>query len=58
MKLASESVSQLVFAPRQEHSRKPDEVHRRIEALYPTARKIELFARRPMDGWDNWGDQI
>lgn len=38
MKLASESVSQLVFAPRQEHSRKPDEVHRRIEQLYPAMR--------------------
>jgi len=58
MKLSSESVSQLVFAPRQEHSRKPDDVHKRIEQLYPTMSKIELFARRPMDGWENWGNEL
>lgn len=52
LKLASESVIQTVFAQKQEHSRKPDHVHRRIEQLYPNASKVELFARRDYQGWD------
>lgn len=55
--LASEKVIQTVFAPRREHSRKPDEVRERIEALYPTASKLEMFARTKVDGWDVHGDQ-
>ena len=58
MKLASESVVQTVFAPRREHSRKPDAVQERIEDLYPTASKIELFARDPRPGGAAWGTEI
>ena len=46
----------LIPAAVREHSRKPDEARRMIEAYYPTLPKIELFARgeaRP--GWDVWG---
>jgi len=25
--------------------------------MYPTLRKIELFARNKKDGWDSWGDE-
>jgi N6-adenosine-specific RNA methylase IME4 len=56
--LADESVGHVVLAPRTEHSRKPDEVHRRIERLYPDASKLELFARREMPGWKVWGNEI
>lgn len=56
--LASEAVSQVVLAPRAEHSRKPDEVHRRIEQLYPATSKLELFARRRVVGWDVWGNEV
>ena len=58
LRLASESVRNVVMAPKQEHSRKPDEVHERINALYPDARKIELFARRPYPGWEVWGNEV
>ena len=50
--------SSLIPAPVREHSRKPDEARRMIEAYYPTLPKIELFARgeaRP--GWDTWGNE-
>lgn len=57
MPLASESVVQTVFAPVMEHSRKPTEVHQRIEQLYPDASRIELFARRPHPGWEVWGNE-
>lgn len=33
------------------HSSKPDNLHRIVESVWPTARKIELFARRTRPGW-------
>lgn len=56
--LSDESVRQVVMAPKQEHSRKPDAIHEAIERLYPSVPKIELFARRRRDGWDSWGNEI
>ena len=53
------NVRQLVSAPREAHSRKPEEVRRRIEAMFPRQRKIELFARdEDIHGWDMWGAEI
>lgn len=57
MPLADESIRQVVMAPKREHSRKPDEVFERIEALYPNARRLEMFSRQDRAGWDTWGDQ-
>ena len=50
----SRSVPQLILAPRREHSRKPDQVCERIEALVPGPH-LELFARAPRAGWHAWG---
>lgn len=58
MPLDSESIRQTVFAPKQDHSRKPDAVQEAIELLYPNARRLELFARRRRPGWDAWGDDL
>lgn len=44
--------------PLMEHSRKPDDVHERINEMYPNARKIELFARREYPGWACLGNEI
>lgn len=55
--LSDETIRQVVLAPKQGHSVKPDAVHERIEAMYPDASRIELFARRSRDGWDTWGNQ-
>ncbi len=46
---------QLVQSPRREHSQKPDEVIEAITRMFPTQKKIELFARRPFKGWECWG---
>lgn len=43
---------------RQEHSKKPDEVRDRICRMFPTQRKVELFARQRVPGWDAWGNEI
>jgi site-specific DNA-methyltransferase (adenine-specific) len=54
----SKRVRRLVDAPRREHSRKPDEVRRRIVELVGDVPRIELFAREQSDGWDAWGNEV
>ena len=54
----AKDVHQVVIAPvGEQHSAKPDEVYRRIERLYPGP-YLELFARKPREGWTTWGDEI
>ena len=50
-------VMQALLSPVQEHSRKPDEVHGRIERLVGGP-YLELYGRRPRDGWVVWGNEI
>ena len=50
-------VRQLLMAPRREHSRKPDEVYGRIEALVDGP-YLEMFARQTHPGWDSWGNEV
>ena len=57
MPISDEAVRQVVLAPKQEHSRKPDDIHESINRLYPDASKIELFARRQYPGWEAWGNE-
>lgn len=51
------TVRQLVTAERTEHSRKPEEVRRRIEKVFGDVPRIELFARVAVLGWDAWGNE-
>jgi N6-adenosine-specific RNA methylase IME4 len=46
----------IIIAPKREHSRKPDDQYRLIEACSPGP-YIELFARGARPGWFAWGDQ-
>jgi len=39
------------------HSEKPEEFRQIIERLYPTGKKIELFARKKVKHWEAWGDE-
>ncbi len=50
------SVREVILAPRREHSRKPDDIHERIERYAPGP-YLELFARQSRRGWTVWGDQ-
>ncbi len=43
-----------LYAPRREHSRKPEEFYKLVEKLCPGS-KLELFAREPRNGWHSWG---
>jgi len=58
--IKSHKVRQLVEAPRDKkiHSKKPDEVRRRIVELLGDIPRIELFARESVKGWDVWGNEV
>lgn len=49
-------VRQVIQAPLREHSRKPDDVHERIERLV-AGPYLELFARQSRPGWTTWGNE-
>jgi N6-adenosine-specific RNA methylase IME4 len=53
----SDRFDSVIEQPRGEHSAKPVEAMERIERMYPTLPKIELFARAPREGWERWGNQ-
>jgi N6-adenosine-specific RNA methylase IME4 len=55
-KRKSKAVRELIVAPIREHSRKPDEQYRRIEALC-VGPYVELFARQQWPGWSCVGDE-
>lgn len=40
-----------------EHSRKPDEFYALVEAAWPEARRVSLFARQSRPGWSTWGNE-
>lgn len=41
-----------------EHSEKPEYFRQLIEDMYPKSKKIELFARKPAEGWASWGNEL
>lgn len=53
----SASISQIIYEPIQEHSKKPDIVRKKIIELVGDLPRIELFARQKADGFDAWGNQ-
>ncbi len=58
-KRVNKDVPQIVATPRMAHSRKPDEIVRdRIIRLCGDLPRIELFARRKVEGWDCWGNEV
>ena len=52
------NVYQLVEAERTKHSKKPDEVRKRIVQLMGELPRVELFAREKTPGWDVWGNEV
>jgi len=54
----SHSVHSVIMSPIQEHSQKPSITRERIVELFGDLSRIELFARRKVDGWDCWGNEV
>lgn len=56
-KTAVKNVRNLIAAPVREHSRKPNQMRRDLERMFPDVPRAELFARTTAPGWDSWGNQ-
>lgn len=52
------TISQVIETPIEEHSRKPLVIYDLMEKLVGKLPRIELFCRKPHDGWDAWGNEI
>ena len=49
----------VLFSSVGRHSKKPFKQYERIDSLYPKhMKRVELFAREPVSGWDAWGNEI
>jgi N6-adenosine-specific RNA methylase IME4 len=53
----SAGVRELIVAPVRDHSRKPDEIYRRVEE-FCDGPYLELFSRQQWPGWTCVGDEI
>ncbi|MBV8096132.1 MAG: hypothetical protein JO110_23440 [Acetobacteraceae bacterium] len=40
-----------------EHNVKPPVFAEMIEGMFPHLPKLEMFARRRLEGWDAWGNE-
>lgn len=49
---------QVIEQARTRHSAKPQELYTRIERMFPTQNKIEMFARTQRPGWTVWGNEV
>jgi len=47
----------VMLGGQRDHSRKPEALQDMVDAAWPQARKLEMFARRPRTGWQVWGNQ-
>lgn len=47
----------VLVSRKEEHSRKPAELYRVVQECSPGP-YLELFAREPVDGWTQWGDEV
>lgn len=57
-KRVSASVSQIIDAPLEHHSKKPDVVRDKIVELLGDLPRVELFARNATPGWHVWGNEV
>ena len=58
IQIVSNSVSSVVISQREQHSKKPDIIRHKIVELCGDIPRIELFARKKVDGWDSWGNEV
>jgi N6-adenosine-specific RNA methylase IME4 len=56
--LQNKSQRSVSLAENLKHSAKPDDLQESLEAMFPNARKLELFARRIRPGWTCLGNEI
>lgn len=57
-KRISKRVHQLIVAPIERHSKKPDAAREKIVELMGDLPRVELFAREKPEGWAVWGNEV
>lgn len=57
-KRISASVHSIIDTPIERHSKKPDDIRKRIVNLMGNIPRIELFAREKIEDWDVWGNEV
>lgn len=55
---SSRSVRRWLHAPCGDHSEKPDVFYRKVEELFGPQKRVDIFARKPREGWDVIGNEI
>jgi N6-adenosine-specific RNA methylase IME4 len=58
IKRRSAKVRQVIYAPIERHSKKPNETRDKIIELVGDLPKVELFARQKIGSWDTWGNEV
>ena len=58
MPVERHDIQSLIYSAVRGHSKKPEDQYRKVEALYPDRKYLELFARRERKGWDVWGNEV
>ena len=56
--LQNKSQRSAFLAQNEGHSCKPENLHVSLELMFPDAHKLELFSRRPREGWTCLGNAI
>jgi len=56
--LANKSQRSVSFAENLKHSAKPEHLQDSLEIMFPSANKLELFARRVRPNWECLGNEI
>lgn len=51
-------VKQFLSQTRGKHSQKPSQIRSRIDQMFPTQNKLEMFARTATPGWHVWGNEF
>lgn len=54
----SERISSIFSEKRGPHSSKPVCVYEWIERAFPGTDKLEMYCRKPRDGWASWGNEV
>lgn len=52
------TISQIIYLPKERHSKKPDIVRKKILQLVGDLPRIELFGREKIEGWEVWGKEV
>jgi len=58
LSVVDHSVHSVLMSEIQNHSRKPVITRELITRLFGDLPRIELFARRKVEGWDCWGNEV